>query len=521
MKTSTHAISTHTSGFGFLILAACLLFAPAARAGLTVDMHLYNNNNSFFAFPLLSTNTVTSNNPSNTYFVSSPMGGIHGELDAGSTFSQAGSGDYGDLGSLIHELTNGNWTLLITNTLSTNQYSFTVSVTGVTSNQFAPVVITFPTNGAVSITNTPTFAWQGPTNWQGTLNVNENFIDTNGNYYGEASAGLPASQTKWPCPVVLPDGTNNFSADYQSNVTALIVANIPTNNLVQPLSGWVPPPRSKPTITPNSSSARPFSAVQAADIRSSLITPLTIQTTSAPIHLATATTIMPVANKMAEALKQPTTQKRAAAQLIFSEMTPITSVPVIKGAPSTRLGFSPLCREVFQSPFGSKPRLPLATRGITWQRRVDSSVKSNPILVRARGEDPLEDWALPSRKAFPLTHAMTPITRRSLPAIRANITLGSARKCRSKVKSRVWQIARLRCRMLSTVDVVHPAAVRFADRGATAVLHHALAQLARCGAGTVGADRFPISSSLREHREKAGQGVADTDAPPLLTELQQ
>ena len=239
MKTSTHAISTHTSGFGFLILAACLLFAPAARAGLTVDMHLYNNNNSFFAFPLLSTNTVTSNNPSNTYFVSSPMGGIHGELDAGSTFSQAGSGDYGDLGSLIHELTNGNWTLLITNTLSTNQYSFTVSVTGVTSNLFAPVVITFPADGAVSITNTPTFAWQGPTNWQGTLNVNENFIDTNGNYYGEASAGLPASQTNWPCPVVLPDGTNNFSADYQSNVTALIVANIPTNNLVQPLSGWV------------------------------------------------------------------------------------------------------------------------------------------------------------------------------------------------------------------------------------------------------------------------------------------
>ena len=239
MKTTTHAISTHPSGFGLLILAVCLLFAPPARAGLTVDMHLYNNNNSFFAFPLLSTNTVTSNNPSNTYFVSSPLGGIHGELDAGSTFSQAGSSSYGDLGSLVQELTNGNWTLLITNTLSTNQYSFKVSVTGVTSNQFAPVIVTFPTNGATSITNSPTFTWQGPTNWQGTLNVSENFTDTSGNNYGEASASLPPGQTNWPCPVVIPNGTNTFAADYQSNVTALIVANTPTNNLLQPLPGWV------------------------------------------------------------------------------------------------------------------------------------------------------------------------------------------------------------------------------------------------------------------------------------------
>ena len=239
MKTVTRAISTYLSTFGLFILAACLLSAPPARAGLTVDMHLYNNNNNFFAFPLLSTNTVTSNNPSNTYFVSSPLGGIHGELDAGSTFSQAGSSSYGDLGSLSQELTNGNWTLLITNNTSTNQYSFTVSVTGVTSNMLAPVIVTFPTNGAVFITNAPTFTWQGPTNWLGTLNVNENFIDTSGNNYGEASASLPPGQTNWPCPVVIPNGTNNLSVDYQSNVTALIVAHTPTNNLLQPLSGWV------------------------------------------------------------------------------------------------------------------------------------------------------------------------------------------------------------------------------------------------------------------------------------------
>ena len=108
-----------------------------------------------------------------------------------------------------------------------------------TSNLFAPVVVTFPTNGAVSITNSPTFTWQGPTNWLGTLSVNENFTDTNGNNYGEASASLPPGQTNWSCPVVIPDGTNTFNVDYQTNVTALIVAHTPTNNLLQPLNGWV------------------------------------------------------------------------------------------------------------------------------------------------------------------------------------------------------------------------------------------------------------------------------------------
>jgi hypothetical protein len=36
MKTTTHAISTRLSGFGLLILTACLLVAPPARAGLTL-----------------------------------------------------------------------------------------------------------------------------------------------------------------------------------------------------------------------------------------------------------------------------------------------------------------------------------------------------------------------------------------------------------------------------------------------------------------------------------------------------
>src|SRR5208283_5928083 len=65
------------------------------------------------------------------------------------------------------------------------------------------------------------------------------FIDANGNFNYEASASLPPNQTSWPCPVVLPNGTNDFSADYSSNVTAMIIASTPTNGNVQPISGWV------------------------------------------------------------------------------------------------------------------------------------------------------------------------------------------------------------------------------------------------------------------------------------------
>jgi hypothetical protein len=221
-----------------LTLGFCLWAGPV-RAGLSINLHLYHDNNGFFGFPLLSTNTVTANNPTNTYFVSSGPGNLHGELDAGSTFSQAGSGYFATLAELVQELTNGNWSLRITNNLSTNLYSFPVSVTGLNTNLFAPVLVTFPTNGAVYITNVPTFTWQGPADWPGTLAVNENFIDAGGNDYGEASAGLPPGQTNWVCPVQIPAGTNTFEADYLDDVSTLVIANTPTNQLLQPLAGWV------------------------------------------------------------------------------------------------------------------------------------------------------------------------------------------------------------------------------------------------------------------------------------------
>ena len=58
MKTATCAISTRLFGFGLLILAACLLFAPPARAGLTfeVDLRVQSQGQSYyFVTPLTPT----------------------------------------------------------------------------------------------------------------------------------------------------------------------------------------------------------------------------------------------------------------------------------------------------------------------------------------------------------------------------------------------------------------------------------------------------------------------------------
>lgn len=220
------------------LFAWCLIAVPA-HAGLTINIHLYHDNYGFFCFPFLSTNTVTPNNPSNSYFVTSTSGSLHGELDAGSAYPGASSGYFGTFDALTTEITNGTWSLVITNASSTNHYSYTVSVSGLNTNFYTAVVVTYPTNTAQFVTNQPVFTWQGPPAWAGTLHVEDDSIDTNGNSTYQASADLPGTQTAWASPMVLPGGTNQFNADYQSNATTLVIAAAPTNNASQTLAGWV------------------------------------------------------------------------------------------------------------------------------------------------------------------------------------------------------------------------------------------------------------------------------------------
>jgi hypothetical protein len=229
----------------FLLLAA-LMPASVARAGLTVDIHLYHDTYGYYFYPWLNTNTNLPNFPTGNYLIASPQiptGGSQLQYQATNNslnYLSGGGNYYGDFNSFLYGITNGQWTISVTNSTSTNQYHFTVRVTGLTSNAYgAPVMAGFPTDGALYVTNQPLFSWTGPTNWAGTLLVVDDYIDDNGTYNYVTSANLPANQTTWQCPVVLPDGTNNFSVYYSSNVTAFVFASTPTNHAGQPISGWV------------------------------------------------------------------------------------------------------------------------------------------------------------------------------------------------------------------------------------------------------------------------------------------
>jgi Concanavalin A-like lectin/glucanases superfamily len=224
---------------------AWLGLAPAARAGLTVNVSLYHDTFGYYFYPYLSEDTNLPSLPDGTYYVDSPQIPTNGSqqifYETNNTLSGIGGGGsyYYDFASFIYGITNGQWSILFTNSVVTNQYFFTVSVSGITSNSYgAPVMSVFPVSGDEFVTNQPLFEWTGPTNWAGSLYVDDNFIDTNGYYDYEASANLLPNQTSWQSPVVLPDGTNDLFVQYSSNVTAFVVASIPTNVAHQAISTW-------------------------------------------------------------------------------------------------------------------------------------------------------------------------------------------------------------------------------------------------------------------------------------------
>ena len=88
-----------------------------------------------------------------------------------------GSWVYPDIDSILQAMTNGQWSILVTNALATNHYTFTVTVSGIDSN-----ILSQPAYSGLSqrqrphgtnVSTSPTFTWTGPTNFPGTLTVND------------------------------------------------------------------------------------------------------------------------------------------------------------------------------------------------------------------------------------------------------------------------------------------------------------------------------------------------------------
>jgi hypothetical protein len=215
-------------------ITALLLITPFARAGLSLEMNVIRfHQYGYYFSPNLTTNNTAPNVTFGDYFIASfgyPTNGSSAlyRFDTNG-FSQVTGGSYGfgDFDGMIHELTNAPWSIYVTNSVTTNVYRFAVTA-NIGSNDLPYVNITFPTDGALNVTNQPTFTWQGPTNYN-------NLIV----YTGSRSATLPVTQTSLLSPSVLYQGFNSVTPHYDSNSTTAVVASVPTNNAAQAIASWV------------------------------------------------------------------------------------------------------------------------------------------------------------------------------------------------------------------------------------------------------------------------------------------
>ena len=227
----------------FLLVSVFFFHPVPARAGLTMQMELvhynYGDNYYYYFSAYLTTNATPPSVPYGIYYVAPPGFPTNGstavfQYDTNG-FNEIGGGNAGFYyfdapdfsSSFIKNLTNGLWSIFVTNTVTTNVYHFTVT-TSIDSNSLPPVVFTFPPNGAVGITNDPTFTWQGPNDY-GQLVV----------YDYNSSPYLSPTQTNWNGSGVLPDGPNSVTIHYYSNSTTAVICSTPVDSSNNPISSWV------------------------------------------------------------------------------------------------------------------------------------------------------------------------------------------------------------------------------------------------------------------------------------------
>jgi uncharacterized repeat protein (TIGR03803 family) len=214
--------------------------APAARAGLTMEMDLVLDNNTYSFFPNLGTNTASPAVPFGNYFVASPgyptnPAYAQYHFDTNGFIQVGGSSSYGFAvfdapnfnDSFIQNITNGQWSIFVTNSAVTNVYHFTVTAS-IVSNSMPPVVVIYPPNNALNVTNQPTFLWQGgPTNYSDLML-----------YQDANNVGLPVTQTSY-FGFTAASGLDGFNVHYDLFSSNAVVSSVPTNSASQPLSSWV------------------------------------------------------------------------------------------------------------------------------------------------------------------------------------------------------------------------------------------------------------------------------------------
>jgi uncharacterized repeat protein (TIGR03803 family) len=244
MKNSSGSRACHRLRQIALAFILGILTAPAARAGLTMELDLTRGNYQGYQYYqfgcTLNTNGTTPNVSFGDYFVVSPgwptnanasatlfqydTSGFNQVSSSGNSFSLFDAPDFSD--SFIQNITNGQWSIFVTNAVITNLYHFTVTAS-IVSNSIPPVAVIYPPNNALNVTNQPTFVWQSPTNY------NEQDL-----YVPNSGYDLPVTQQSFS-GAVLDAGLNNMTLDIYYLSSTGVVCSVPLDGASNSISGWV------------------------------------------------------------------------------------------------------------------------------------------------------------------------------------------------------------------------------------------------------------------------------------------
>jgi PKD repeat protein len=244
MKTFSRSLTYRLLRLLVLVFAPGIFAAPAARAGLTMQLGLTRGNyqgDQFYSFGCyLQTNSTPPNVSFGDYLVVSPgwpananacanlfhfdTNGFNQVSSIYNSFSQFDSTNFSD--SFIQNITNGQWTIFVTNAVTTNVYHFTVTA-NIGSNSIPLVSIIYPPNNALNVTNQPTFVWQSSTNYSDQIL-----------YVPNSGYDLPVTQQSFS-GTTLDAGLSSVTVDTYYLSSTGVAGSVPTNSAGSPLSGWV------------------------------------------------------------------------------------------------------------------------------------------------------------------------------------------------------------------------------------------------------------------------------------------
>lgn len=172
-----------------------------------------------------------SPSPITQHRVSSPTGKFNG-LEGGEYGSS--SVWMPSLEAAIEEITTGNWTLTLNEGDPSEQvFTFTASISGLTTNLLEAVTIHSPAHGAVGVPTTPAFHWTGPLALPG---IYVYAYAVTGGVWNGRSLTVPA--TNWPSPPTLTEGTNRFWVQYQLMDYPNASFTTPQDSSSQPIDSW-------------------------------------------------------------------------------------------------------------------------------------------------------------------------------------------------------------------------------------------------------------------------------------------